>query len=180
MVIVFKEKLKDLLDQNVKCEVDAAVLIPIKDGRDPKIIMIKRGKNLTRSSGHVAFPGGMIEKNETPKDAALREVKEELGIDGVEILGYLNPTIVMTYEIWLYPVVGLIKNLEFKPDEFEVSKVLIDNLEKVLKSRTVTDWGATFYCDGELVWGASSRVLDDLYIRIIKRYENLERFFKDY
>lgn len=174
---MFKEKLRRVLDKDFNYEVDAAILIPIRDCRDPKIVMIKRSKNLSRSSGHVAFPGGMIECDEVPKDAAIREAREELGIEKVEVLGYLRPTVVMAYEIWLCPVVGIIENLNFRPDEREVSKILIDRLEKVLRSRTVTDWGATFYCDGELVWGASSRVLDDLYMRIIREYRDLDKLF---
>lgn len=43
----------------------------------------------------IEFPGGAIEKNETPKDAAKRELKEELNLDNVKLslLGecYMDP-----------------------------------------------------------------------------------------
>ncbi|MET1124211.1 MAG: CoA pyrophosphatase [Archaeoglobaceae archaeon] len=171
------KKLRELLDDEFSAEVEAAVLVPIKDCEDPKLVMIKRGKNLTRSSGQVAFPGGMREDGESPVETALREAREELGIRRAEVLGYLNPTMVMAYEIWICPVVGIIYDLNFEPDGYEVSRVLVDRLKNVLKSRRVTDWGATFYCDGELVWGASSRVLDDLYMRIVSRYGSVDAFF---
>lgn len=59
--------------------------IIIKDG---KILLIHRKKN---DSEYWVFPGGHIEKDEKPKDAAKREAKEETNLDvevGVEVLGY--------------------------------------------------------------------------------------------
>ena len=37
-------------------------------------------------SGHWDFPKGKIEEGETPEQAALRELKEETGIEDAEIL----------------------------------------------------------------------------------------------
>lgn len=38
------------------------------------------------------LPKGKIEKNETPEDAAIREVEEECGINGLKITGEINPS----------------------------------------------------------------------------------------
>lgn len=38
------------------------------------------------------FPKGKIEKDETPPDAAIREVEEETGVCGLQIIGELYPT----------------------------------------------------------------------------------------
>lgn len=158
----------------------AAVLVPLFDEKCPKIVMIKRSKGLSRSAGHIAFPGGMIEDGESEVEAALREVEEELGIDPekVDVLGFLKPKEVMEYRIRICPVVGMIDSLLFTPNGNEVSDVLVDELSRVLKSRRITDWGPNFECAGRLVWGASSRVLDDLYLRIIKKYGSIDEFFK--
>lgn len=48
-----------------------------REGKDLKILLIsiKQGKVW-------ALPKGLVEKNETPQQAALREIREETGIDG--------------------------------------------------------------------------------------------------
>lgn len=45
---------------------------------DGKIALIKRVRN---NHEYYVFPGGGIEEGETPEEAAIREIKEELGID---------------------------------------------------------------------------------------------------
>lgn len=60
--------------------IPVSIVIPYKevDG-DIKIWMQVR-KSLDDLSGRLEFPGGKIEKNETPKLAAIREVEEEVGV----------------------------------------------------------------------------------------------------
>ena len=176
---MLRDRLRELLDDEIKKRVSAAILVPIVDGSDPKLVMIKRSKNLARSAGHVAFPGGMIEEGESEVQTALREVKEELGVDRsrIQVLGYLTPREVVEYRIKICPVVGFVDGLKFEPDRREVSKVIVDSLRKVLLSRRIADWGPNFECGGELVWGASSRVIDDLYMRIVRKYGSVENFF---
>lgn len=183
MNFVLKDKLKIVLDEKTKynrSKINAAVLFPIMLGKQPKLVMIMRSKNLSRSAGHIAFPGGIKEANEEPEETALREAEEEIGIDGdsVEIIGYLAPKEVIEHRIKIHPVVGVFEEQELIPDSSEVSKILVDDLRKVLLSRKVTDWGPNFECDGELVWGASSRILDDFYLRIIRKFNSINSFFE--
>jgi 8-oxo-dGTP pyrophosphatase MutT (NUDIX family) len=51
-----------------------------------------------------AFPGGALERNETPVDAALRELDEEIGVpaDAVTVVTTLTGT---DHEIWRYTYV---------------------------------------------------------------------------
>lgn len=54
-----------------------------------KVIIENEGKYLyvRNSYGYkrITFPGGRIDKGESPEDAAIREVKEEIGIDLVNL-----------------------------------------------------------------------------------------------
>jgi len=68
-----------------------AVILPLvdfADGKGPQILYEVRAMKLDRQPGEVCFPGGQIEKGETPVEAALRETEEELGIcrDDIEII----------------------------------------------------------------------------------------------
>ncbi|MFI5381813.1 MAG: NUDIX hydrolase, partial [Tepidisphaerales bacterium] len=47
---------------------------------DGRLLMIRRAWHL-RAGGKVCFPGGAVELGEPPEAAAVREMKEELGID---------------------------------------------------------------------------------------------------
>ena len=70
-----------------------AVLIPLMvvDG-EWGILDEKRAKTLRNQPSEVSFPGGRIEEGESPREAALRETEEELGIprDSIEVLGEMD------------------------------------------------------------------------------------------
>ncbi len=70
----------------------AAVLLCVMehDGR-PCVIVIKRAYR-GRNAGQWALPGGRLDSGETPQDAALREVQEEVGltVPAEAILGRLD------------------------------------------------------------------------------------------
>ena len=48
--------------------------------KNNKFLLVKRSFSEKNYSGFWGLPGGSIEKNETPTDALIREIKEELGI----------------------------------------------------------------------------------------------------
>jgi 8-oxo-dGTP diphosphatase len=58
--------------------------------RDGLIVLVKRGKP---SETYCVFPGGAVEKGETPEAAVVREVKEETGLE-IEVKKFLKK------EIW--------------------------------------------------------------------------------
>lgn len=60
---------------------DAVVFI--KSGDELKILLIQR-KN-PPFLGYWAFPGGFVEMNETLEESAARELREETGLDNVEL-----------------------------------------------------------------------------------------------
>jgi 8-oxo-dGTP pyrophosphatase MutT (NUDIX family) len=67
----------------------AAVLIAVTDrpghADGPGVLMIQRPTTMRAHPGQAAFPGGKIDGDETPVEAALREAHEELGIDPAQV-----------------------------------------------------------------------------------------------
>jgi 8-oxo-dGTP diphosphatase len=61
--------------------------------RADSVLLVKRGR--APYAGLWSFPGGKIEPNEKPRDAVLRELKEETGIDA-DIEGVLDTIEVAT------------------------------------------------------------------------------------
>jgi 8-oxo-dGTP diphosphatase len=85
--------------------VSAAVLI---DGRR---VLVTQRKTGTHLAGAWEFPGGKVEPDEDPRDALVRELREELGVEAgvgdiVEVSFHRYPTktvLLMFFEAWLVP-----------------------------------------------------------------------------
>ena len=91
----------------------------------PNVIFEVRGKNLREQPGDICFPGGKIDKNETPKEAVIREIEEELGLSSkkVEIIKELD-TLMRYSGLIVHPFFGIVKDLsEVKLSENEVEEL---------------------------------------------------------
>lgn len=66
--------------------VTADIVVFRKSRNAAEVLLIKRGHE--PFLGMWACPGGFIDMDETPEDAALRELKEETGLSGIEILQF--------------------------------------------------------------------------------------------
>ena len=105
----------------------AAVLIGLVDhSSGPTVLLTQRTEHLRDHAGQISFPGGRIEPSDGgPVAAALREAREEIGLDPekVEILGELDSYDTIT-GFRIHPVVGWIEPpLALRPDPYEVAEV---------------------------------------------------------
>lgn len=99
----------------------SSIIIPlVKINNEICILFEVRAKKLSSQPGDICFPGGKIDANETPKEAAIREMFEELGIKDVDIISELD-TVVRYDNIIIHPYVGVIQNInEININESEV------------------------------------------------------------
>jgi 8-oxo-dGTP pyrophosphatase MutT (NUDIX family) len=157
----------------------AAVLLPIVDraGR-LSVILTLRASDLRAHSGQVAFPGGKIDAGETPRDAALREAQEEIGLEErfVEPLGWLDPYFTGT-GFRVAPLVALVNpSFALKINKLEVDEVfetpfafLMDPANHVLEDREWLGRRRKYYAmphEGRYIWGATAGILRNLYEKL--------------
>src|SRR4051812_19367353 len=158
---------------------DAAVLVPLYlDAGSLHAVYTKRRDDLRRHAGEISFPGGRKDFPEEELEVtALREAEEEIGLprEDVEIVGALPPvgTFVTGYRI--HPFVGMIeagKEWEIEPREVDVVLELSlpdlirgSEMQRLLR-KGVPIKTPTYAVDGNLVWGATARILQHLLERL--------------
>lgn len=103
-----------------------AVLIPlVQINNEWHVLFEVRAQNMRKQPGDISFPGGKIDAGETPKEAAIRETYEELGVpvETIEVMDELSPYI-MSQNFVVYPFVGILHNPNFiQPNPDEVDKI---------------------------------------------------------
>ena len=59
---------------------------------DAALLLTRRAESLAKHSGQWALPGGRVDEGESPQEAALRELHEEVGLrlDPAQVLGRLD------------------------------------------------------------------------------------------
>ncbi|MEC9339917.1 MAG: CoA pyrophosphatase [Pseudomonadota bacterium] len=154
---------------------DAAVLLllyPDTGHRDWYLTLIKRPDYDGVHSGQIAFPGGRREGEESLTETALRETREEVGVDPGEVtlLGELTPFFVFASNHMVHPFVGYVSvRPGFVPCEIEVAQILEIPLSHLLEPANLRHetrelrWGPAripfFAVDDHKVWGATAMVL---------------------
>lgn len=104
----------------------AAVYILVTSGN--KLILEKKPGNHKNEPGRIVLPGGHVEKGETTKEAALRELSEELGINNVGL-----------------ELVEQVKNYKTKTNkEFEVYFYMVKNWDG---KYIIKDYNKLLTCD---------------------------------
>jgi 8-oxo-dGTP pyrophosphatase MutT (NUDIX family) len=157
----------------------AAVLAPIVARPDGlSVLFTLRSSSLRAHSGQVAFPGGKIDWGETPEEAALREAREEIGLEErfIEPLGWLDPYLTGTgYRV--APLVALIDpSFTLTVNKAEVDEVfeapfafLMDPSNHRLDEREWRGQVRRFYAmphQGRYIWGATAGILRNLHEKL--------------
>ncbi len=141
------------------------------EGGGTDVVLTERSHDLRSHAAQVSFPGGSLEPGDaTPTDAALREAREEVGIDpaGVEVVAELPELFLTPSRFVVTPVLAWWP--EPQPlgpiDAREVARAARVPLDHLLAPRarfTVTHpsgyRGPAFEVDGLFVWGFTAMLL---------------------
>lgn len=168
----------DLPELRAQAETSAAVLIAITDRAEPGLLLTVRRDDLRTHAGQIAFPGGRIDTGEDPIAAALREAKEELGIDpaAADIAGRLDDYRTVTGFV-VAPVVAVVPpDLSLQPHEPEVADWFEAPLGFILDPDNQRIETAVFggrerrywqiEWNGRRIWGATAAMLVNLSRRL--------------
>ncbi len=139
--------------------VAAAVLVAIVDRAEPTLLLTVRTDTLRHHAGQIAFPGGRADVGETPIQTALREAREEVGLDPtrVRVVGTADAYRTITGFV-VTPVVAVIPpDLPLVANDGEVAALFevpfafaLDRANHALRT---LDWQGAPRRYREIMWG---------------------------
>ena len=138
-----------------------AVAAAIVCAEEPQLLAEVRAAGISQS-GDPCFPGGHIEPGETPAEAALREMEEELGIraEPSQLLGQL-PTVHTPLGVHTDVFVCALTEVQaaqIRPNPEEVACVLRAPMSYFLQ-RPFDD---EYPVQGHIIWGMTARAIHRL------------------
>jgi 8-oxo-dGTP pyrophosphatase MutT (NUDIX family) len=167
------------LSEHVQDHIPAAVLIAIRQGSDPAVILTQRPNWLRNHAGQIAFPGGKIDAADTDAvAAALREAEEEIGLSPVDITIVGNSDTYYTGSGFrIEPVIAIVKpdaKLTLNPEEVEEAfEVPLDFLlDPRNGKKAIGLWQGQerhYYeieWNGRRIWGVTAGIIANLWKRM--------------
>ncbi|MGD1010282.1 MAG: CoA pyrophosphatase [Candidatus Aminicenantales bacterium] len=154
------------------CLKAGVLLLLYEKGGRLHLLLTRRTERLLHHRGQISFPGGEQHPGESLEATALRETKEELGVDleAARTLGRLTPLYIAPSNYCVYPTVTFLPGEPlFRPQPDEVAEVievpvshLADPTNRSRGTWTIGDRTANvpFYVfQGHKIWGATAMVL---------------------
>jgi 8-oxo-dGTP pyrophosphatase MutT (NUDIX family) len=120
----------------------AAVAIALTTADDESgetsFLLTRRAAGLRAHAGQWALPGGRCDPGETPQQAALRELEEELGLASATILGLLDDYPTRSGYVITPVVAWLHEARELRPNPQEVASTHFIRLDHIQADEAVT------------------------------------------
>ena len=131
---------KRLAQDNVGSTRAAVMLLVTRDPDtdEGSVVLTRRAKTLRRHAGQYALPGGRAEPGETPAETALRECREEIGLNpnAHQVIGLLDDFVTES-GFCITPVVACMdETLTPVPDPGEVERVFHIPLRELADAKT--------------------------------------------
>lgn len=152
----------------------AAALLLVLPAPQPSLVLTVRSDALLQHAGQVSLPGGTVEPGETLDTTALREAREEIGLDpaGARVAGLLTPLHIPVSGFALHPVVAVAEARQaFHPADGEVDRILevpvaeLADPARIGRTAAIQDGVEydvpSFDIAGARVWGATAMVLSE-------------------
>ncbi len=154
-----------------------SVLILLYEAEESiKFPLIRRQEYMGVHSGQISLPGGKAEPGEDAIETALREAREEIGIDParVKVVGRLSEFYVIVSNFLVTPVVAsVLETPAFTPDPYEVHSIFQADLHELVRDDAIQVeeimaggryrmQAPHFKVQNQIVWGATAMMLNEL------------------
>ena len=163
------------LKRITKSPVASSVLVLLfEENNSFNFILTLRSTKVETHKGQISLPGGVQEKNESLKETALRETKEEIGVlpKTIEIIGELSSIFIPFSGYKVHPYVGWASAPpKLIPSAYEVERIIIVPINELIDEKNQTQKKTIlrgipvtmpyFSLKGEIVWGATSMILSE-------------------
>ena len=138
------------------------------------VVLTRRADTVGRHAGQISLPGGAVDGHETIEAAALREAREEIGVEAApRLLGPLTALHIPVSNFALHPILAVAdRRPRFVAAAEEVAHILEVPLAELCDTASRRrGWGwrgaemiavPYFEVQGERVWGATAMVLGEL------------------
>ena len=180
-------RLKTTEQDLLTTKLSSVLLLLFPEGDQLYICLMKRTSTMKHHPGQISFPGGKVEKDDVSAEmAALREAREEVGIDpsSIEILGKLSDIYVEVSQFHIQPFIAWAdQRPDFSLNSSEVEELILFPLNEFMYEAAFAETEIQtfsgplrvkyFPFKEEYIWGATAMILSELF-EILKRQKSTQ------